>query len=73
MPEIDNDNSLLSRRESEITYLLLQRLKPDQIAKELRISIFTVRKHIQNIYEKLNVADRKQFFRKIQMNLNNKD
>ena len=71
--ELETDNRLLSRRESEITYLLLQRLKPDNIAKELKISILTVRKHIQNIYEKLNVADRKQLFQKIHLNFSRND
>ena len=55
--ELETDNSLLSERESEITYMLLQRLKPADIAKEFKISVLTVRKHIQNIYEKLNVTD----------------
>jgi DNA-binding CsgD family transcriptional regulator len=73
MPEIGIDNGLLSRRESEITYLLLQRQKPTDIAKELKISILTVRKHIQNIYEKLNVADKKELFRKIHLDFKKND
>ncbi|MBN2401067.1 MAG: response regulator transcription factor [Spirochaetes bacterium] len=70
-PELDPDNRLLSGRESEITCLLLQRLKPVDIAKELKISILTVRKHIQNIYQKLNVSDKQQLFRKIQQDYKN--
>ncbi|MFH0977188.1 MAG: helix-turn-helix transcriptional regulator [Spirochaetota bacterium] len=73
MSELETDSRLLSRREAEITHLLLQRLKPDGIAKELKISILTVRKHIQNIYEKLNVSDRKQLFQKIHLNFNKND
>jgi DNA-binding CsgD family transcriptional regulator len=71
--ELDTDNGLLSPRESEVTYLLLQRTKPADIAKELRISILTVRKHIQNIYEKLNVMDRKQLFQKIHLDFKKND
>jgi DNA-binding NarL/FixJ family response regulator len=65
--ELEEDNSLLSVRESEVIHFLLQRLKPADIAKELKISILTVRKHIQNIYDKLNVMDRKQLYQKIHL------
>ncbi len=63
--ELEKGNTLLSPRETEITCLLVKRLKPAEIAKELNISLLTVRKHIQNIYEKLNISDRHQFFQKI--------
>lgn len=58
LSELEEGNSILSPRETEIVYLLAKRLKPVEIAKELKISLLTVRKHIQNIYEKLNISDR---------------
>ncbi len=63
--ELENGNTILSPRETEVIYLLVKRLKPVEIAKELKISQLTVRKHIQNIYEKLNISDRHQLFQKI--------
>lgn len=64
--ELEKGNTILSPRETEIIYLLVKRLKPAEISKELKISLLTVRKHIQNIYEKLNISDRHQLFQKIQ-------
>jgi DNA-binding CsgD family transcriptional regulator len=63
--ETDSKNNILSPRESEIVAMLIKRQKPAEIAKELLISIFTVRKHIQNIYEKLAVYNKHDLLRKI--------
>lgn len=63
--ELEKGNTILSARETEIVSLLVKRFKPEAISKELKISPLTVRKHIQNIYEKLNVTDRHQLFQKI--------
>lgn len=63
--ELESGNAILSPRETEIIYLLVKRLKPAEIAKELKISPLTVRKHIQNIYEKLNISDRHELFQRI--------
>ncbi|HVZ95533.1 MAG TPA: response regulator transcription factor [Chitinophagaceae bacterium] len=48
-------NNLLSEREKEILQYTIKGFSPKQIAETLYISIFTVRKHIANIYEKLHV------------------
>ncbi|MEZ2736197.1 response regulator transcription factor, partial [Aneurinibacillus aneurinilyticus] len=48
----------LSRRELEICELVIKGYTNEQIARELWISINTVKKHLRNIYEKLNVANR---------------
>ncbi len=48
----------LSRRELEICELVIKGRTNEQIANELWISINTVKKHLRNIYEKLNVANR---------------
>jgi DNA-binding NarL/FixJ family response regulator len=47
--------SLLSERENEILQYTIKGFSPKQIAETLFISIYTVRKHIANIYEKLHV------------------
>lgn len=49
------DNNLLSERELEILNGLAEGKAYKQIAEELFISRHTVRYHIRNIYEKLNV------------------
>ena len=48
-------DSLLSEREKEILRYTIKGYSPKQVAETLFISIFTVRKHIANIYEKLDV------------------
>lgn len=53
-------NSLLSEREKEILQYTIKGYSPKQIAETLYISIFTVRKHIANIYEKLHVNSSSQ-------------
>jgi DNA-binding CsgD family transcriptional regulator len=63
--ETEDENELLSPRESDIIKELVNRKKPAEIAKELEISIYTVRKHIQNIYEKLSVCSRHDLIKKI--------
>jgi DNA-binding NarL/FixJ family response regulator len=52
--------SLLSEREKEILQYTIKGYSPKQIAETLFISIFTVRKHIANIYEKLHVNNNSQ-------------
>ena len=47
--------SLLSEREKEILQYTIKGFSPKQIAETLFISVYTVRKHIANIYEKLHV------------------
>jgi DNA-binding NarL/FixJ family response regulator len=53
-------DSLLSEREKEILQCTIKGMTPKQIADTLFISIFTVRKHIAHIYEKLHVNNAKQ-------------
>jgi DNA-binding CsgD family transcriptional regulator len=64
-PETEIENDLLSPRQSEIISMLIKRQKPPEIAENLSISILTVRKHIQNIYEKLAVTNRHDLLNKI--------
>ena len=51
-------NKSLTKREEQILLLLGSGLSYAEIASTLVISKFTVQKHIQNIYDKLNVSDR---------------
>jgi len=52
--------SRLTRREVEILRLIAQRdLSNKQIARELHLSIFTVKNHVHSIIEKLSVDDRR--------------
>src|ERR1700722_8646392 len=53
-------DNLLSEREREILRYTIKGYSPKQVAETLYISIFTVRKHIANIYEKLHVNSNAQ-------------
>ncbi len=49
---------LLTSRELDITLLIKEGLSNNEISEHLVISINTVKSHIKNIYEKLNVKNR---------------
>jgi DNA-binding NarL/FixJ family response regulator len=54
----------LTRREVEILRLIAHRnLSNKQIARELRVSIYTVKNHVHSIIEKLSVEDRQMAVR----------
>jgi LuxR family maltose regulon positive regulatory protein len=57
----------LTNRELEILDLLAQRLRNKEIAAKLFISSKTVKKHLDNIYSKLNVSTRQQAVEKSHM------
>ena len=55
----------LTKRESTILQLLLDGLENDEICDELSISVNTLKKHVLNIYKKLNINNRVQMFKMI--------
>lgn len=55
----------LSKREQEIVDLILEGKSNDEIKDELFISIFTVKKHISNIFTKLDTNSRSQLIHKV--------
>ncbi len=56
------EKSKISKREKEIIFLLLKGKTSKQIEDELFISDGTVRNHVYNIYKKLKVKNRVEFF-----------
>ena len=55
----------LTRRESEIAWLLYKGYTNRQIGEELFIAETTVKKHVSHIYEKMQVSGRKEFRAKV--------
>lgn len=53
----------LTNRENEIIKYLLADTYNDEIASKLNISVHTVKKHIQNIYLKLQISNRVQLIK----------
>jgi CRP-like cAMP-binding protein/DNA-binding CsgD family transcriptional regulator len=55
----------LSRREIQIMELVAEGLKNQEIADRLRLSQQTIKNHLQSVFEKLAVVDRRQAARRI--------
>mgnify|MGYP001491065436 CR=1 FL=1 len=64
-----NDDYKLTAREVEILNHLSKGLQYDEIAGKLFISTGTVRKHIENIYKKLQVNNKVEAIQKFRFNL----
>jgi DNA-binding NarL/FixJ family response regulator len=60
-----DEYSRLSNREKEILNLLAKGYRYKEIAEQLHISLDTVRTHIRNIYDKLQVQSRTEALNKI--------
>ncbi len=64
----ENENIKLSAREIEILDQISTGLKYNKIAENLFLSVFTVRKHVGNIYEKLQVHNKMEAVQKAKNN-----
>jgi two-component system, NarL family, response regulator LiaR len=53
-----NRDQILSNREMEVLGLIAEGLNHKEVAEKLFISPETVRKHLNNIYSKLNVNNK---------------
>lgn len=56
----EKEDNVLSIREDEIFKLIVDRKSNKEIANQLNISVNTVKFHVKNIYEKLNIKSRKE-------------
>jgi DNA-binding CsgD family transcriptional regulator len=63
--QLGHDPSLLSKRETEVVQLVKEGKSNQQIAKELYISHNTVKKHLQNIFQKYSVQNKVQLIQKV--------
>lgn len=59
-PTVPTAEPDLTRREAEILLLLQQGLSNKEIARQLFLSVLTVKRHNRNIYQKLGVKSRRQ-------------
>ncbi|ATP38723.1 hypothetical protein CSE16_01010 [Solibacillus sp. R5-41] len=61
----NSEYNLLSNREIDVVNLVKKGLTNQVIAAKLHISVNTVKKHLQNIYEKYSVQNRTQLVQKL--------
>lgn len=57
------DGTLLTARERDVLDLILRGYPNDRIARELYVSLDTVKSHTRKVYRKLEVKNRKELFR----------
>jgi DNA-binding CsgD family transcriptional regulator len=63
--ELARECELLSKREAEVASLLCRRIRAEEIATMLLISRRTAETHIEHIYTKLNVRNRRELLEKL--------
>ena len=66
-PAINDENSLLSKREKEVLELLSKGLLYKEIAERLGLSVETIKKHLTNIYQKLHVQNKVEALNKFRL------
>ena len=52
----------LSSREKEVVYLVCQRMRNDEIAAEMGVTVGTVNSYLNHIYNKLNLRSKMDLF-----------
>ncbi|MFB4165753.1 response regulator transcription factor [Alteribacillus sp. JSM 102045] len=72
-PTIDHKLSFLTPREMEICQLIRKGCTNSEIAQQSFISINTVKRHIQNIFSKLNVKNRTGLISKLDESMRKTD
>lgn len=55
---MSSQTSKLSKRETEVCSLVKEGFSDDEIAKRLSVSLHTVRSHLKNIYQKMQVQNK---------------
>ena len=55
----------LTSKEKEVTLLILEKKKNQEIANELFVELSTIKTHINNIYKKVGVKNRKELFKEL--------
>ncbi|MFJ8234228.1 LuxR C-terminal-related transcriptional regulator [Ureibacillus sp. NPDC094379] len=65
MHQIKNEETVLSKREQEVVELVKKGWTNQVIAEKLHISVNTVKRHLQNIYEKYSVNNKTQLVQKL--------
>jgi DNA-binding NarL/FixJ family response regulator len=66
-PLIKDDESLLSSREKEVLLFLSKGLSYKEIASRLKVGTETVKKHLKNIYHKLQVQNKIEALNKFRL------
>lgn len=63
--EDERERKLLTEREREVMSLFIKGYKQSEIAKELQISIDTVKRHIKNVYAKLDIHSKVELIERL--------
>ncbi len=63
LKKIDTFN--LTPKEKEVTQMILDKKKNQEIANAIYVELSTIKTHINNIYKKVNVKNRKELFDKL--------
>lgn len=63
LKKIDTFN--LTTKEKEVTLMILKKKKNQDIADEMFVELSTIKTHINNIYKKVGIKNRKELFEKM--------
>jgi two-component system, NarL family, response regulator LiaR len=66
-PLVKNEQSLLSQREKQVLELLAKGLLYKEIAQQLGVTSETIKKHLKNIYQKLQVQNKIEAINKFRL------